>query len=131
DVTRLTQIVGNLLHNAGKFTDSGGSVRIALWAPPDRKHAVLVVEDTGVGMGLGLSLVKGLVVQHGGSVRAESEGAGRGSRFVVELPLEPDAPEVKPAARAAPGPETMTPGRRILVIEDSEDAAFTLTRLLT
>jgi len=154
DVTRLSQVVGNLLNNAAKFTDPGGRVRIALWARPDRKWAVLVVEDSGVGMdtetlprvfdifgqadrsldrsrggiGLGLSLVKGLTAQHGGSVRAESEGVGRGSRFVIELPLEPEGPAPEPMPRREPAAATIS--RRILVIEDSEDAAATMKIIL-
>jgi two-component system, chemotaxis family, CheB/CheR fusion protein len=155
DVTRLSQVVGNLLDNAGKFTDAGGTIRVALGVWDDRTRAVLVVDDTGIGMdaetlprifdifdqadrtldrsrggiGLGLSLVKGLIVQHGGSVRAESEGVGRGSRFVVELPLDPNAtaPEPKKPVTSAAAP---VPPRRILVIEDSEDAAVTMKLVL-
>ncbi len=155
DVTRLSQVVGNLLDNAGKFTDAGGTIRVALAILEDRTKARLVVEDTGIGMdaetlprifdifdqadrsldrsrggiGLGLSLVKGLVVQHGGSVRAESEGVGRGSRFVVELPLEQDARAPEPKAPVT-RPAATTHPRRILVIEDSEDAAVTMKLVL-
>ena len=154
DVTRLSQVVGNLLNNAAKFTDPGGRIRVTLGSRADRKWAVLTVEDTGIGMdaetlprifdtfgqadrsldrsrggiGLGLSLVKALTAQHGGSVRAESDGIGRGSRFVIELPLEPDATEPEPTPQAAPAPRALS--RRILVVEDSEDAAMTMKLIL-
>jgi len=156
DATRLSQIVGNLLNNACKFTDPGGSIRMTLDAPPEAKEAVLVVEDTGIGMdpgilsrlfdifsqadhslersrgglGLGLSLVKGLAEAHGGSVRAESDGPGRGARLTVTLPLDasPAAPERD--ARSEPSPKPKPTARSVLVIEDNADAAETTQALL-
>jgi signal transduction histidine kinase len=111
DRTRLCQIVGNLLHNANKFTDAGGSVEVRLAV--EEGAAVLVVRDTGVGMepallaqvfepfcvgdtspgrkrgglGLGLALVKGLVELHGGTVRVVSAGPGQGTVVTLCLPL--------------------------------------------
>jgi PAS domain S-box-containing protein len=150
DAARLAQMVGNLLHNALKFTPAGGRVDAAV-----RRRAAsceVSVRDTGHGierddldrifepfvqsgrtrgqahggMGLGLALVRELAGRHGGAVRVDSAGPGRGSEFVVELPLAP-AP-----ATAAPGPAAG--GRaaplRILVIEDNEDAGATLAELL-
>jgi signal transduction histidine kinase len=111
DATRLSQVLGNLLHNAAKFTPSGGSVTVEAAASGGR--AEVSVRDTGVGMepvdvsrifepfaqaeqglartqgglGLGLAVAKGLLELHGGSIRARSEGLGRGSEFIVRLPL--------------------------------------------
>lgn len=113
DATRLSQALGNLLHNAGKFSDPAGRVTVTLSAPADRPIAEITVEDTGIGiepemlkrlwetfsqadssldrsrggLGLGLALVKGLVDLHGGEVAAASEGLGRGARFIIRLPL--------------------------------------------
>src|SRR5262249_24286071 len=124
DATRLSQVIGNLLHNAQKFTDAGGRVLLRAAAEPDGAHAVIVVRDTGIGiepeviarmfdafsqrdtsldgarggLGLGLSLVEGLVELHGGEVRAASAGAGRGSEFIVRLPLRRVEEPVGPAA---------------------------------
>ena len=111
DLTRLAQVFANVLHNAAKYTDKGG--RIALRAQRRGSHAVVSVSDTGIGidpetlpkifglfmqgdasqngarggLGVGLSLVKQLVDGHGGSIEARSDGAGRGSEFVITLPV--------------------------------------------
>ena len=115
DAMRLAQILSNLLNNASKYTDAGG--RIALQVDAQSPWLSFTVTDNGIGLtapaidtifamfaqehsaldrsegglGIGLSLVKGLVELHGGSVSAHSEGPGRGSRFVVLLPYEPPA----------------------------------------
>jgi PAS domain S-box-containing protein len=153
DPTRLAQVVGNLLHNAGKFTDAGGQVAVRLVAELEGGGAVLVVRDTGIGMGpdilvrlfepfsqadrsidrsrgglgLGLALVQGLVALHGGSVRASSPGAGQGSEFVVRLPLSRRTVRPEPSA-----PYAMPAARsqRVLVVEDNRDAAESLRMLL-
>ena len=153
DPTRLAQALTNLLNNAAKYADPGGS--IDLTALRDGAEAVVVVRDSGVGitpellpyifdlftqeerslshsqggLGIGLTLVKNLVGMHGGSVSARSEGLGRGSEFVVRLPA--------PAVTAPTGPQENrgTSGavcpRRILVVDDNEDAARALARVLT
>ncbi|HEY3446888.1 MAG TPA: HAMP domain-containing sensor histidine kinase [Myxococcales bacterium] len=112
DPTRIRQALGNLLTNAAKFTSEGGRIEVSLRQAGGR--ALLQVADDGVGLdeptrqrlfepffqaddtldrkngglGLGLALVKGIAELHGGSVRAESEGPGRGARFTLELPLD-------------------------------------------
>ena len=148
DAVRLAQIVTNLLNNAAKFTPPGGRIELSL--EEDGRDAVVCVRDDGIGiaaevlphlfdrlirvdqprddgsLGLGLSLVKRLVELHGGSVEARSDGAGRGAAFVVRLPL---ALEI---AAAADTPQRGLPpaARRILVVDDNEDAATSLSLLL-
>jgi signal transduction histidine kinase/CheY-like chemotaxis protein len=151
DAVRVRQILWNLLHNAVKFTPEGGKVTIRL--ARDGGEARLSVEDTGQGMdagflpevfemfrqaeaglsrrhgglGIGLSLVRQLVELHGGRVRAESEGTGKGSRFTVWLPiLSPEAARV-PGARPVAG---ALAGVHILVVDDSEDTLAMLYHLL-
>ena len=111
DTARLTQVIGNLLSNASKFTDRGGHIRLAV--ERDSNHAVVRVRDDGVGiaadqlarifdmfvqvdtslersvdgLGIGLTLVKSLMELHGGSVEAHSDGLGQGSEFVLRLPI--------------------------------------------
>lgn len=112
DPARLTQVFSNLLHNACKYTEPGGRIELALTR--DRQDAVIRIKDTGIGipanmlegvfglfvqldhppersqggLGVGLAVVKRLITMHGGCVEAMSEGPGRGSEFVVRLPLE-------------------------------------------
>ncbi|HEV3262610.1 MAG TPA: PAS domain S-box protein [Gemmataceae bacterium] len=153
DPTRLAQIVGNVLHNASKFTEPSGCVTVRVAQPDSGNTAVIAVRDTGIGMdretliqvfetfrqaensqprsrgglGLGLALVKGLVELHDGSVQAESEGPGRGSEITIRLPME------RVPARSKPGGRGPTPGERtyrILLIEDNRDAAESIKTLL-
>lgn len=154
DLTRLAQVVGNLLDNAAKYTPHGGHLDVSLAVEGD--HAVVRVRDDGTGIapdvlprifdlfvqadgardharsgiGIGLSLVRSLVELHGGSVEAQSAGLARGSSFVVRLPLA--------RARAAPGAaETAAPAkthdsasRRVLVVDDHVDGAELVGMLL-
>jgi signal transduction histidine kinase/DNA-binding response OmpR family regulator len=154
DPTRLAQALGNVLHNAAKFTNKGGRVTVELAAVPDESAAVMRVRDTGIGMepemlarifdafsqaqnsldrsqgglGLGLTLVKGLIELHGGKVSAASEGLGHGTEVALQVPLARQEPP------AAPRPERPAPAvrsQRILIIEDSADAAQSMRMLLT
>ena len=124
DPTRLTQIVGNLLHNACKFTGDGGRVEVTVEQDAGTRQVVVRVRDSGIGiaadqlprifdmfqqvdasrsrsvggLGIGLTLVKTLTEMHGGTVEAKSAGLGHGSEFVVCLPILPDGPETLPVA---------------------------------
>jgi PAS domain S-box-containing protein len=150
DVNRLAQVFSNLLNNAAKYTEPGGEVALVVERQGD--EAIVRVRDTGVGippemlprvfdiftqvdrtlegaqggLGIGLSLVKGLVETHGGSVEAHSD-EGRGSEFVVRLPTLPEMP----AARGPGGPvaEPVKP-RRVLIVDDNRDAAVSLAAML-
>jgi PAS domain S-box-containing protein len=155
DPTRLAQALGNLLHNAAKFTDPGCRVAVAVRADAERGRVDVSVEDTGIGMepemverlfetfsqadhsldrsrgglGLGLALVKGLVDLHEGEVLAESGGLGKGSRFTMRLPLAPPlVPEPEPVPDAAAAGSGR--GRRVLIVEDHADAAESMQLLL-
>ena len=161
DATRLEQILVNLLTNAVKYTDPGGaiSVRLAREVSSGETQAVLRLRDTGRGipeemlsrvfdlfvqvsptidrstggLGLGLTLVKGLVEKHGGSVSAHSEGPGQGSEFVVRLPLAQQ--EIRPRTalgleKRAPGPPVAFKRQHVLIVEDSEDLRENLKEFL-
>ena len=150
DQVRLTQVFANLLTNAAKYTNEGG--RIELTAVQLENRAVVTVRDNGIGippshlasvfdmfmqvdrsnrraqggLGIGLTLVRSLIEMHAGRVYARSDGAGKGSEFVVELPLIDHA--ISDTAEAS-GLRDF-PKRRILVVDDNRDAADTLGNLL-
>jgi signal transduction histidine kinase/ActR/RegA family two-component response regulator len=153
DPARLTQVVGNLLNNACKFTDKGGHV----WLTVDREgdEAVIRVRDNGIGiarenipslfemfaqvdtslersrdgLGIGLTLVKTLTEMHGGRVHADSAGPGHGSEFTVRLPLLSQAARPSSSAAVSQPPGVVT-ARRVLIVDDSLDGAESLAMLL-
>ena len=159
DPTRLAQILGNLLGNAGKFSPRGA--RVTLSARREGGQVEIRVRDEGAGidaeqmprlfqmfsqaapalarehggLGIGLALVRGLVERHGGTVEAKSEGLGRGAEFIVRLPAAeaPSAASLAPAASSAPAGATAANGggaRRVLVADDNRDAADGLAEVL-
>ncbi len=153
DAVRLSQAVTNLLHNATKFTDPGGTIVVSV--NRNGISADVSVRDNGIGMeptelaamfepfrqaessrvrsrgglGLGLALSSRLIEKHGGAITAKSEGLGRGSVFSIRLPLdreallEPSQPTTQAVAPPAP--------HRILIVDDRRDARLPLTVMLT
>jgi PAS domain S-box-containing protein len=152
DATRLSQIIANLLNNAAKYTDIGG--RISLKVETTAEHAVVSVKDNGIGippdalpqifdlfaqvnqalerseggLGIGLTLVRRLVELHGGTVEALSDGPGKGSEFVVRLPLP--APVANANSTVEDASDREVPPRRILIVDDNHDACDSLAMLL-
>jgi signal transduction histidine kinase/ActR/RegA family two-component response regulator len=152
DSARIAQVFGNLLGNASKYTDTGGHIR--LQAQLTGHTVAVTITDDGIGippealpdlfhmfsqvkihrsraaggLGIGLALVKGLVEKHGGSVQAQSDGSGSGSRFTVFLPVTDTLP------RAIPHDHPITAGNatplRILVADDMRDSRDSLAMLL-
>lgn len=152
DLTRLAQVFWNLLNNSAKYTEPGG--RISLVAEMQGGEAVVTVQDNGIGLaaesmpglfeifsqvdrsleraqgglGIGLALVKGLTEAHGGSVEVRSDGVGRGSTFIVRLPVTERKP---PAGRPQADATQPAAQGRILVVDDNRDGAASLAMLLT
>ncbi|MFT3815584.1 MAG: ATP-binding protein [Acidovorax sp.] len=158
DALRLAQVISNLLNNAAKYTDPGGSIKVVVCHKDD--DVVIEVHDDGLGippsalpdmfrmftqlrhpgdrtdggLGIGLALSKGLVELHGGSLTAHSEGSGRGSVFTVRLPLgtaDQQATVPRPAIAPAPAPSSATHRCKVLIADDNRDALDTLALLLT
>ncbi len=154
DQNRLAQTLSNLLNNACKYTPSPG--RIRLTARRQGSHAIVSVEDNGVGLagdaagqvfemfrqldpppgvprsglGIGLTLVKQLVEMHGGTVQAHSDGAGLGSRFTVQLPVLSEALSGEDDQRPPVQEEDSSKRRRVIVADDNKAAAEGLSLVI-
>jgi len=155
DLTRLAQVVSNLLNNSAKYTGEGGRIWLSVKQQGDQ--VVISVKDNGMGipakmlhqvfemftqvdrtlgrsqggLGIGLTVVRRVVEMHGGTVEAHSEGLDKGSEFVVRWPLVAKQPigELNQIA-ANDGEQNKTPRRRILVVDDNPDSAQSLAMLL-
>ncbi|MET0404832.1 MAG: ATP-binding protein [Cystobacter sp.] len=154
DAVRIEQIIVNLLTNAAKYTEPGGTLRVGLERAG--AEAEIRVKDTGIGLapdmlgrvfnlfeqaerpldrsqgglGIGLTMVKNLVELHGGTIEARSEGLGQGSEFIVRIPLVEESTAPKPAPEPVAAAAVPSSARRILVVDDNLDAADTLAELL-
>jgi signal transduction histidine kinase len=155
DPVRLAQVVGNLLHNAAKYTGEGGNIVLA--ARAQDRRAEILVRDTGIGiaseamprifelftqipservsttggLGIGLALVRALVELHGGEIRVASAGVDQGSEFTVRLPLLGASEHASEAAAAVEKTEAPLPVRRnILIADDNQDALESLALML-
>ena len=154
DVTRMVQVLSNLLNNAAKYTPAGGRVALSAWR--EDGHAVVAVSDSGIGippdaigsvfemftqvrgsldraqggLGIGLSLVRRLVELHGGRVNAFSAGRGQGSTFTVRLPLRPGSPHARAGGAGNEADARPPAPLRVLVVDDNADAADSLVALL-
>ncbi|MEZ5739347.1 MAG: ATP-binding protein [Burkholderiaceae bacterium] len=152
DRARLTQVLGNLLNNAAKYTDPGGRITVGLTRTDDR--ALIQVSDNGIGiepddleslftmfgqirqhdrldsgLGIGLALSRNLMQLHGGDIAVHSDGLGHGSRFTMSLPIGV-APEGGPPGIAVQAGEAPARRSRFLVVDDNEDARDSLAMLL-
>jgi CheY-like chemotaxis protein len=157
DLTRLAQVVSNILINAAKYTHAGGHIRLS--AAQEREEVLVNVKDDGIGiaaehlthifemftqipstqsvshggLGIGLCLARGLVELHGGRLTAHSAGLGKGSEFVVRLPRGVPKSSSKPSvpsSTADAGVETPAGPYRILVVDDLHDSADSLGGVL-
>jgi len=154
DPVRLAQSMGNLLHNAAKFTPKGGHIKVSVQLDGDLVR--IAVQDNGIGiaednlprifgmfaqaavppdrapegLGIGLSLVSRLLEMHGGHLSATSPGIGMGSTFTVELPVLRTSTQQQPAPAANEGGQARQGGRRVLLVDDNIDAMEMMAFLL-
>ena len=155
DDARLIQVISNLIVNAAKYTDHGGHIAVSIREDAATREAVIEVRDDGIGispellprvfdlfvqgyqgversrggLGLGLTLARQLVALHHGTVEAHSAGLGHGSTFTVRLPLV-DARTTESLAPLSRGPRIARNPRRILLVDDNEDALLLLADAL-
>jgi CheY-like chemotaxis protein len=159
DPMRLAQVFGNLLNNACKYTEMGGRIGLSaelagggrqprevvvtvkdsgMGIPPDKLDSIFgmftqvdrTLERSQGGLGIGLTLAKRLVEMHGGSIQAFSDGADRGSEFVVRLPVLIDKLRKQHPAEPTRIEKEAPTGRRVLVVDDNPDGAASLAMLL-
>ena len=154
DLTRLTQVVSNLLNNAAKYTHSNGEIRLTTERIGD--EVAIRIKDNGSGiasdmlphifelfvqadnslnrtyggLGIGLTLVKSLVEMHGGTVEATSDGLGKGSQFIVRLPILPTSDVFPEEATDSPDEKKSFPPHKILIVDDIQPAAWLVATLL-
>jgi signal transduction histidine kinase/CheY-like chemotaxis protein len=153
DRTRLAQVFANLLNNSAKYTKPGGHIELAIerqgsdvvvrvkddgvGIPKDKLSSIFemftqvdgALERSGGGLGIGLSLVRGLVQMHGGHVEACSNGKGKGSEFTVRLPIVL-SPPVRDEEAANDAAVESGSKHRILVVDDNRDSAISLSLML-
>jgi PAS domain S-box-containing protein len=154
DPTRMTQVIANLLMNAAKYTDAGGTIQLTAMRAADR--LTVSVTDNGIGLeaqalprlfdmfvqieeardrhegglGIGLALARRLVELHGGSIEARSGGVGRGSEFIITLQCRAPAAQSAAVVADAPRPRPAASPLRIVIADDNRDAADSLAMLL-
>lgn len=154
DKVRLAQVLANLLNNAAKYTSDGGQIWLNVECAPD--EVVFRVRDSGIGiskemlssvfdlftqanhsldrsqggLGIGLTLVRRLVELHGGAVQALSDGANRGSEFVIRLPILAERFVAGVPTNGQRHDNSERPTRRVFVVDDNEDSSRSLARLL-
>lgn len=154
DFTRLTQLYGNIIHNAAKYTDNGGDIRISIFK--EGANAIVEIKDSGVGipkdyigkifdmfsqveanstqtrggLGIGLTLVKSLVQLHDGEISVQSEGAGKGSQFRISLPIA-ETLEVENDNKMTNNTSTgRSQRKKVLVVDDNVDVTTTLEMVI-